>query len=116
MADTFEYSNASLGRPKWVRTITDQSGVEHRIVLNFANSEERAGLTVAQVYEHLDNLVQYMKDVSQGISAVRQDDPTPTDGWHFNGNWSEVEWAKEETLQWWESVYYLDEEDTEPPA
>mgnify|MGYP000105872505 CR=1 FL=1 len=119
MADIFEYNgvvDGQITRPQWVRVITDQSGVEHRITLTFANETERAALTVAQVYEHLANLVRYMKDVTMGISPIAQDESIPADGWHFNGNWGEVEWAKNEALEWWDSVYYLDEEDTEPSA
>jgi hypothetical protein len=67
------------------------------------------------VYTHLDNLVQYIKDISQTLSPIGLDEKT-TDGWHFNGRWSEIEWAKDETLRWWESVYYKNEPDEEEPA
>ena len=114
MSYQFEYEGP-LARPKWVRVIADSEGLEQKIVLNYNNDEERELLTDEQVYVHLDNLVQYMKDVSQNISPIALDE-IPTDGWHFNGRWSEVEWAKEETLRWWESVYYKDEPNEEEPA
>jgi hypothetical protein len=114
MSYQFEYEGP-LARPKWVRVITDSEGIEQKIALNYNNDEERESLTDEQVYVHLDNLVQYMKDVSQTISPIGLEE-TPTDGWHFNGKWSEVEWAKEETLRWWESVYYKNEPDEEEPA
>lgn len=111
MSYSFEYNGPS-SRPRWVRTITDADGVVHKIVLNFGNEEERGSLSTAQIYHHLDNLIEYIKDISQEISPIQLDEKT-TDGWHFNGRWGEVEWAKEETLRWWESVYYKDEQDEE---
>jgi hypothetical protein len=114
MSYQFEYEGP-LARPKWVRVITDLEGSEQKVVLNFNNEEERESLTNEQVYIHLDNLVQYIKDISQGISPIRLDESL-TDGWHFNGRWGEVEWAKDEALRWWESVYYKNEPDEEEPA
>ena len=114
MRYVFEYEGP-LARPKWVRVITDSAGVDQKVALNFNNEEERESLTSEEVYTHLDNLVQYIKDVSQGISPIGLDE-RPTDGWHFNGRWGEVEWAKEEALRWWESVYYKNEPDEEEPA
>jgi hypothetical protein len=107
MSYLFEYEGPSA-RPKWVRSITDSDGLEQKVVLNFNNEEERESLTVAEVYLHLDNLVQYMKDVSQTIAPVKLDE-TPSDGWHFKGMWGEVEWAKDEAFLWWRSVYYKNE-------
>lgn len=119
MSYAFEYDgvvDGQITRPRWVKVIQGADGQEYRVLLYFNNVEERQNLTVAQIYQHLDNLVRYIKDIAQQISAIRQDDPLPSDGWHFNGNWGEVEWAKEECLQWWDTVYYLDEQDSEPTA
>jgi hypothetical protein len=111
----FEYNGPTL-RPRWVRVIVDSNNTEQKIFLNFNNVEERKSLSADDVYIHLENLVQYMKDVSQGVSPIGLDDPLSTDGWHFNGGWGEVEWAKNECLKWWEFVYYKDEiEDSEAP-
>ena len=114
MSYQFEY-DGPLARPKWVRVIADSQGLEQKVFLNFSNEEERELLTSEEVYIHLDNLVQYIKDISQTISPIGLDESS-TDGWHFNGGWSEVEWAKDEAFRWWESVYYKDEPDEEVPA
>lgn len=113
MSYLFEY-DGPLARPRWVRVITDSEGLEQKIVLNYNNDEERESLTDEEVYAHLDNIVQYIKDVSQTLSPIGLDEK-PTDGWHFNGRWSEIEWAKGESLRWWESVYYKDEPSMEVP-
>jgi len=118
MTYLFEYDGAipaggasTVDRPRWVKTITDSDGVEQRVILNFENTEERELLTNQEVYVHLNNLVAYIKDVSQGVSPIALDEDTPSDGWHFNGSWGEIEWAKDEVLRWWESVYFKDEEE-----
>jgi hypothetical protein len=113
MSYVFEYEGP-LARPKWLRVVIDSEGLEQKIVLNFDNNEERELLSNEQVYTHLDNLVQYIKDISQTISPIGLGE-APTDGWHFNGRWGEVEWAKGETFRWWESVYYKNEPDEEEP-
>jgi hypothetical protein len=114
MSYLFEYDGPSV-RPVWARSIIDSDGLEQKVILNFNNNEEREALTDEQVYFHLDNLVQYMKDVSQTIAPVGLDEK-PTDDWLFIGKWGEVEWAKEEYYLWWRSVYYKDEPSAEEPA
>jgi hypothetical protein len=114
MSYQFEYNGPSA-RPMWVRSITDSDGLEQRVVLNFNNEEERELLTDEEVYLHIDNIIQYIKDVTQGISSVGLDEST-SGGWHFKGNWGEVEWAKDESFKWWESVYYKNEPNEEEPA
>jgi hypothetical protein len=116
MSSIFEYDEFNINspsRPRWVKAITDSSGVEHRTLLNFENKEELAKLSVSDIYKHLGNLVQYMRDISTGIAPVGLNDPLPKDGWHLQGNWGEVEWAKEECLKWWRFVYYNEEEEEE---
>lgn len=103
----FEYTPGSAVRPEWIKTVTDSAtGEVVRTELNFFNSAERSVLTTEQVYAHLGNLVQYIKDVSQNLAPIAMEDSLPADGWHIKGGWGEIEWAKEETLRWWESVYY----------
>jgi len=114
MSYAFEYTGPDK-RPQWVRVVAIPGAEDQRIVLNFDNWQEREGLTTDEVYVHLENLVQYMKDISQTISPIGLGD-VPTDGWHFSGKWSEVEWAKDESYKWWESVYYKDEEAEEEIA
>jgi len=104
----FEYSGPQE-RPKWARVITDADGVEQKVYLAFQNETERANLTVEEVYQHISNLIQYMKDVAQAAIPVAIDEDVPEDGWHIGGNWGEVEWAKNETYDWWKSVYFENE-------
>lgn len=108
----FEYDG--LQRPKVIKRVELSDNAAVDTVLNFYNEEEKLLLTTEQVYSHLDNLVQYIKDRSVLLSPVALTDPLPSDGWHFGGGgWAEVEWAKEEILKWWEFVYYKDEPEGE---
>lgn len=108
----FEYSGYVDGqpvRPKWIKVVIDSEGLENRTILNFENKEELSNLTDSDVYEHLENLVQYIKDVSQELSPIGVDEPLPVDRWHFKGNWAEIEWARDEAFKWWHMVYYRNE-------
>lgn len=102
----FSYEGSE--RPKVIKRVLDSEGTNVDTVLNFYNEDERKALTVEQTYSHIDNLVQYIKDRCQMISSVRVDEPTPSDGWHFNGGWAEIEWAKDEIFRWWQSVYFAE--------
>jgi len=120
MTYLFEYDGAipaggasTVDRPRWVKTITDSDGVEQRVILNFSNTAELESLTDEEVYVHLENLVSYIKDASRGLSPIALNEDSPLDGWHLKGGWGEIEWAKDEVLRWWESVYYKDEEGPE---
>jgi hypothetical protein len=110
----FEYDGLTGGvpsRPRWVKVITDTEGVDQKTILNFENKEELEQLTVVEIYTHVQNLIQYIKDTANGISAVDVDEQIPLDGWHFKGNWGEIEWAKDESFKWWNYAYYKDEEE-----
>lgn len=113
---TYEFVYDGQSRPRWEKVLTASSGEEFRVPLVFENSEDRLTLTADQVYTHINNFVQYMKDKTSGISAIGLQDPLPDDGWHFNGGWAEVEWAKDEVLKWWDWAYYNDAFDTEEPT
>lgn len=110
-SEPFEWNYET--RPRWVKVVTDAEGVVNRTILNYDNKEEVENLTTSEVYTHLDNLVQYMKDVTSLISPIGLDEFIPKTGWHFIGNWAEVEWAKDESYKWWYGVYYKNEDDAE---
>lgn len=103
---SYIFSYEGSERPKIIKRVLDSNGATVDTVLNFYNEEERKILTVEQTYNHIDNLVQYIKDKSQVISSIKMEEPIPSDGWHFNGGWAEIEWAKEEIFKWWQSVYF----------
>lgn len=114
MTYSFVYDGTS--RPAWQKTLSASSGENFVINLVFENEEDRLNLSLEQAYEYINLLVQYIKDISSGISSIAVEDPLPADGWHFNGGWGDVEWAKDEAFKWWNWAYYNDDFDTGEPA
>jgi hypothetical protein len=106
----FEYDGTE--RPKFIKKVVGSDGTAVSTILNFHNEEERESLSAEQLYSHVDNLIQYIKDRAQTIESVKLDEPPPEDGWHYGGGgWAEISWANEEVLKWWEYVYYREEEE-----
>ena len=106
MTYIFAYDGSS--RPAWQKILTASSGETFTVNLVFENLEDRDTLSAEQVYQHIDNLVSYIKDVTTGVSPIYLEDSEPGDGWHLKGGWGEVEWAKDEVLKWWSWAYYND--------
>lgn len=104
---SFTYDKGS--RPRWVKIFTSSSGETYVTTLVFENTEDREKLTVEQTFEHIENLTKYIKDRANQIFPIYLEDTAPEDGWHFKGGWSEVEWAKDEALKWWNWAYYNDD-------
>lgn len=111
----FEYDGSE--RPKVIKRVVDANGANVDTALNFYNEADRVSLTAEQLYMHIDNLVQYIKDRALLLSSIALTDAVPDDGWHFGGGgWAEIEWAKEEMQKWWDYVYYSNAFDEEEPA
>jgi hypothetical protein len=109
---TYEFIYDGESMPKWVKVLTASSGEELRVSLVYENEEDRLALTVSQAYQHIDNFIQYIKDTTSGMSSIPPEGQLPDDGWPFNGNWGQVERAKEEVLKWWSWAYYNDDFET----
>lgn len=109
-------------RPRATKRITDDSGQSVDTPIAFEFASEVDNFTVEDVYEHLNNLVAYIKDTSQNLSPIGLDEDIPEDAWHLKGGWGEIHWANEEAFKWWNHIYYRDEEEiliplpTEPEA
>jgi len=105
----FVYNKGS--RPEILKKFTAKSGEVFSMPFGFENEFERSSLTSEQIYTHLENILQYTKDTGQNLSLVYPNEPTSTDGWHLKGGSGEIQWANEESLRWWEYVYYRPEDD-----
>lgn len=97
-------------RPVVKKVLTAESGESLETTIVFENIHDREALSSEQMYAHLENLLQYIKDKAPDLSVIHLDEKNDGDGWHLNGGWAEIEWANEEILKWWEFVYY-----NEPP-
>jgi hypothetical protein len=96
-------------KPRAVKRIVFDSGeiIDTPIAFEFADEVEN--FSDEEIYEHLKNIVQYIRDTAGKLSPIGLNELTPNDGWHFKGGWGEIEWAKEEALKWWTYIYYRDE-------
>jgi hypothetical protein len=112
---TMEISYVSVyelgSRPRAIKRITDSSGKTIDTPVAFEFASEVTQFTVKDIYEHLDNLAQYIKDTSVNLRPIPQDEAIPEDGWHWLGGWGEIQWANDEAFKWWRYVYYRDDED-----
>lgn len=105
-------------RPFITKTLTASNGETLSAKITYENKEDRETFTSENVYEHLENLLQYIKDKSLNLSLVYEDDENDGDGWQLNGGWAEMVWANDEILKWWEFVYYnelpITQDESEP--
>lgn len=95
--------------PRCVKRITLDSGEIVDTPISFEFQEEIKNFSNETIYKHLDNLMQYIKDVSVGITPVPLGEEPPESGWHIKGGWDKIEWAKEESFKWWSYVYFKEE-------
>ena len=106
----YEFLYEPGNRPVLKKVLSTASGESLETTVVFENVPDREALSSEQIYSHLDNLLQYIKDTTPNLSVIHLDEQNDGDGWHLNGGWAELEWANEEILKWWEFVYY-----NEPP-
>jgi len=114
MTYTFNYDGSNP--PKWEKSFTASSGEIFTVPLVFENEAERLNLTAVQVYEHMENMLQYVKDRTQQTSLVQLSDPVPETFWPLHGNFDEVEEVLREIQKWWGWAYYNDAFDEEESA
>lgn len=96
------------GRPRILKRLTASSGEQLTVEVLVNQEEERSHLTDDQIYEHLNALIDYIKDATTSVEVIPIDEAVGNSPWGLKG-WEEVEWAKNEALAWWEYVYFRDE-------
>ena len=87
----YVFSYEKVQRPVCVKKFTASSGETFSVSFGFENKEEREELTETQIYEHLENLLSYIKDKSQELTLIALGEKDDGDGWHLNGGWGEME-------------------------
>jgi len=111
MTYTFTYDGET--RPKWEKSFTAESGETFSVSLVFENDEDRLQLTAEQVYTHLENMLQYVKDRTNSLALVQLSDSAPATIWPLHGNYDEVEDVMQAIQKWWQWAYYNDAFETE---
>jgi len=118
MTHAFEFTYDGESRPLWNKIFTAQSGEVFSASLGYENSQDRELLTLEEVVIHLNNLMQYCKDVTNGLSVVGMNDSPVDSFFPVTGTktYEEAEWALQEIQKWWNWAYYNDAFDEEEPA
>jgi hypothetical protein len=94
------------GRPTLCKVVS--TGTEEVVtVLLVNNTSETENLSDDLIWQHMNNLVEFIKVSSQDISLVPQG-VQPSDGWPLLG-WPTISRAQEELIAWWVFCTYRDE-------
>jgi len=111
MTYTFTYDGTN--QPRWEKILTASNGENLSVSLVFENEEDRLLLNAEQVYEHMENMLQFVKDRTQEISLIKLEDPAPRTYYPVHGDYDKIEGIMREIQKWWNWAYYNDTFDTE---
>lgn len=111
MTYLFKYDGTNL--PTWEKTFESSGGEVFSVSLVFENLEDRLQLTSEQAYEHMQNLLQYVKDRTQDLELIGLDEEPPLTFWSLRGDYDTTHKCIEEIQKWWGWAYYNDKFDTE---
>lgn len=110
---TYTFTYDGLSAPRWEKSFTAESGETFSVALVFENREDRLELNAEQVYEHMENMLQYVKDRTVNLSLIQLGEEPPQEFWPVHGNYDEIETIMQEIQKWWDWAYYNDDFDTE---
>lgn len=110
---TYNFIYDGTNPPRWEKTLTATSGENLSVSLVFENAEDRAMLSAEQVYEHMENMLQFVKDGTQNVSLIKLEDPVPNTYYPVHGNYDRIDETMREIQKWWNWAYYNDAFDTE---
>lgn len=102
-------ANYEVGNKPYIcKVFTASNGEEFHTSLSFANEEERKTFSAELIYEHLNNVLSYIRDESVNLAMIELDEPVGSNPWPIKG-WEKLEWANNETILWWNEIYYRPE-------
>jgi hypothetical protein len=94
-------------RPYICKKFVASSSEEVHTSININNTQERDSLSAELIYTHMDNVIKYITKTSETIQMIQLNENTGLEPWPLKG-WSEIEWAKEECVLWWQYIYFKD--------
>lgn len=108
-------SNYEVGNKPYIcKVFTASNGEEVHTALHFGNEDERKTFSPELVYEHLNNLLQYIRDESTNLSMIALDEAVGTEPYSIKG-WEKIDWAQREIYFWWHDIYYRPESPVNNP-
>jgi hypothetical protein len=118
---TYLFKYDGTNPPTWEKSFESSGGEVFSVSLVFENEDDRMQLTAEQAYQHMENMLQYVKDRTREASLIKLEDPAPTSYWPFNTEYDRVDATLREIQKWWEWAYYSEKfestdssEDTPP--
>lgn len=107
--------NYEVGNKPYIcKVFTASNGEELHTQLNFSNEKEREEFSSDLIYQHMDNLLQYIRDESQSLSMIPLDEPIGNNAFSIK-NWEKIEWAQREIYYWWNYIYFHPESPANNP-
>lgn len=105
---TYIFTYDGTNPPKWEKILEASNGETFTVSLVFENEEDRLILNAEQAYEHMENMLQYVKDKTANLSLVGLDESIPNTFWPVHGNYDSVEQTMQEIQKWWRWAYFND--------
>lgn len=94
-----------LKKPYICKVFTASNGEEVHTAMNISNEEEVASFSVELIYEHIENVLQYMRDKSETLTVIQYEEEVNGEPWPVKG-WKDMEWAINEIGLWWSYIYF----------
>jgi hypothetical protein len=95
-------------RPYICKKFVASSSEEVHTAININNTQERDDLSAELIYNHMENVLKYITDVSKTLELIQLNENTGLEAWPIR-KWAEIEWAKEECILWWQYIYFKDD-------
>jgi hypothetical protein len=114
MTYTFTYDGENY--PKWEKSYIGEGGESLSVLLVFENEDERLQLSAEQVYVHMENMLQYVKDKTNELSLVQLPETDPDTYSPFHGEFEKSQRMTQEIEKWWNWAYFNNSFDVEEPA
>jgi len=96
----------SQGVPVLYKRLVENEKVLMTAAIMPSNREELKNVSDEVIYSHINNLLEYMKTLSQSLT-VTPSGTNPRDGWAIVG-WGNLSQVNSLTSQWWEYVEFRD--------
>lgn len=98
--------NYEVGNKPYIcKVFTASNGEELHTELTFGNEKEREEFSSELIYQHMNNLIQYIRDESQNLSMIALNEPIGNNAFSIK-NWEKLEWAQREIYYWWNYIYF----------
>jgi hypothetical protein len=79
--------------------------------ITISNKSELENISNELIYEHMENLVLHIKNLSKNIK-ITAENMEPTESWPLNG-WHDMSHTNDNLSEWWSFVFYRPEPEEE---